>query len=76
MKKVDEKNLKDNSGFKNDTFMLAKQKAMEKVGIFLEERIVFNGYVNLLSSLVQTFGCLGVRITHSNLYSLHLGPRS
>ncbi|XXG43728.1 hypothetical protein AAC387_Pa01g3703 [Persea americana] len=42
-KKIDENNLKDNSGFKNDTFMLAKQKATEKIAGSLERRTDFNG---------------------------------
>lgn len=72
-KKIDENNLKDNSGFKNDTFMLAKQKATEKIAGSLERRTDFNGYSILLSSIIAT---LGVQNIHFDLHPLHLGSRS
>ncbi|RWR80997.1 Inner nuclear membrane Man1 [Cinnamomum micranthum f. kanehirae] len=43
LKKIDENNLKDNSGFKNDTFMLSKLKATERIASSLERRADFNG---------------------------------
>lgn len=56
LKNIDEKKLKDNSGFKNDTFMLSKQKATETIASSLETRTDFNGYGILWSSLPATLG--------------------